>query len=770
MKYLRFFTCLWMMVGLWVFPPQVAAAVVPPPDAKDIQLVGQFGGASYAVALQARYVYLGIGPRLAILDVSDPQHMQLIGQTDVFPGIVNAVVGVGDYVYVAAGTTGMYIVDVDDLTTPQIVGYYAVPNGVSGMVAAGNYLYVTAGDGSLRVINVISPTNPTQAGFVSIAAAQDVAVAGNYAYVVGGSRLTVVNITDPALPVVAGTLTVLQSTLRDVVVVGNLAYLAAGEKGLQMVNVANPAAPVLRGGYDTPGTATGVAVAGSYAYVTDGLQGMRIINVANPDAPTPVGLYDTSDMASAVVVNENIAFVADRYRGLRALDVSTPTAPSEKGAYDIVGDARSLLLNFPYLYVADGDGGLRILNVVDPAHPREIGSYDTPGNAAGVSVAGGYAYVADGVNIRIIDITTPSAPVERGQFPTYNGWAYALVARADYLYIAEGGIARGLHIASLADPISPVTRAFVDGKGNAFDVALAGNRAYVAAEKGGLRVIDITDPPRATTVFTWGTSVDLYHVAVEGKYAYVTGGNYLYGIDVSAASPVRVLTWTTPGTAEGVTVVDNIAYVATRHSGLRLVSVGDPASPNEVAYYNTAGEALSAVVAGQYIYVADGHGGVVILWYSPSTAGTIAAEGGTFTSTFDGVTYTFPKGAFTDTIVLRHIPMSPALVPPLGNLTGINRFFNTTAVYSSTGAPAPLVPGTVFTISVAYTPAERGIVDEATLALYHWNGTAWSTTGITKVTPTQGGTLLSRLDHLSLFGVLGEVHRSYLPLVLRKSK
>ena len=91
-----------------------------------------------------------------------------------------------------------------------------------------------------------------------------------------------------------------------------------------------------------------------------------------------------------------------------------------------------------------------------------------------------------------------------------------------------------------------------------------------------------------------------------------------------------------------------------------------------------------------------------------------------------------------------------------------------TAVYSSTGKPAQLAPGTVYTISVAYTDDERGAVNEESLHLYYWDG-VWSTTGITKTISEVEKVLTSNVNHLSLFSVLGMQHRVYLPLVLRKS-
>lgn len=248
--------------------------------------------------------------------------------------------------------------------------------------------------------------------------------------------------------------------------------------------------------------------------------------------------------------------------------------------------------------------------------------------------------------------------------------------------------------------------------------------------------------------------------------AYLVDGTYLYGMNVEH-TPTSVMTWTTSGTAQGVTILDSKVYVAEGHSGLHIIDVADPGVPEELGYYNTPGEALYSALSNQYIYVADGHGGIVVLWYGPVASGTVSTGGGAFTSEFDGTTYYFPTGAFTDTIILRHAPIPAPVVPSLGDLSGINHFFNTTAVYSSTGLPAQLVPGTVFTISVVYAPEERGVVAESTLALYRWDSDIWSTDGITRVATAQANTVLSRLDHLTLFGVLGESRCIYLPLVMR---
>ncbi len=77
--------------------------------------------------MQGDYAYIGIGPRLAILNITDPILPTLAGQTAVLPGIVKDVVVVGNYAYVADGNAGLRIIDVSLPSAPIEVGFYDTP-------------------------------------------------------------------------------------------------------------------------------------------------------------------------------------------------------------------------------------------------------------------------------------------------------------------------------------------------------------------------------------------------------------------------------------------------------------------------------------------------------------------------------------------------------------------------------------------------------------------------------------------------------------------
>ncbi len=152
----------------------------------------------------------------------------------------------------------------------------------------------------------------------------------------------------------------------DVVLVGNLAYVADELSGLRIIDVSTPENPTEVGFIDTPGSARGVTVVETHAYVADYSAGLRIIDVSQPTAPVEVGFYDTAEEAVSVAVVDNLAYIADSRDGIRIVDVGLRRLPFEWGFYDTPGFARSVVVDGDYTYVADYGGGLITLDYTYP--------------------------------------------------------------------------------------------------------------------------------------------------------------------------------------------------------------------------------------------------------------------------------------------------------------------------------------------------------------------------------------------------------------------
>ena len=442
-----------------------------------------------------------------------------------------------------------------------------------------------------------------------------------------------------------------------------------------------------------------------------------------------------------------------------------------------IGDAANDVAISGTLACISAGSQLTLLNVSDPAHPSIIGQTDLPvNNVADVALTKNYVYaVAGDAGLRVVDISTPLSPTEVGSCHAPGEVAFNVVVMGSYAYVSDynrdtGG---GLAIIDISDPTQPNEVGFYHTRcANTLDVAVAGNYAYVLTY-GDLRIVDISNPTNPVKISSCDMPDEVGAVALEvqGNYAYVAArGAGLRVVDISTlAAPVEVGFYDTPGWAADVTVAGNYAYVADSNAGLRVVDVSNPAAPVEVGFYDTPGSAGDVTVEGNYVYVATGDGGLVILWFAPSTTTDIPVAGGSLSSLADDTTYTFPAGAFTDTVVITHTARFPGNAPSPGHLIGIDHIFDVTAVYSSTRQPAELVPGRVYTVTVHYTDAQRGTAITDTLGLYWWDGNAWSQQGITSSVNITDNLVTAQVDHPSLFAVLGETEtrRVYLPLVLR---
>ena len=582
-------------------------------DSVVVELAGQLGGACEAVDVVGDIAYVGSGPRLLVLNVSDASNPVLLGRSDVLVGVVMDVFVSGNYAYLADDHVGLQIIDVSDPNNPSWAGEYQTSGNGRGVAVAGNYAYVADYYDGLEIIDVSDPNNPSWVSeYLTSGNARGVAVAGNYAYVADYSYgLQIIDVSDPDNPLWVGEYQT-SGYAQGVAVAGNYAYVADCYDGLQIIDVSDPDNPLWVGEYQTSGYAQGVTVAGDYAYVA-AYSGLQIIDVSDPDNPSLAGVYQTSGNGRSVTVAGDYAYVAD-YSGLQIIDVSDPNGPSWAGEYPASGMARDVVVAGNHAYVADYFY-FQIIDVADPNNPSWAGGYPMGGRGYGVGVAGDYAFVADyDYGLQVIDVSDPNNPSRAGGYHT-SGAAYGVAVAGNYAYVAD--YSYGLQVIDVSDPNNPSRAGGYHTSGAAYGVAVAGNYAYVADYDYGLQVIDVSDPDNPLWVGEYQTSGYPQGVAVAGNYAYVADGFGLQIIDVSdPSSPSWAGDYCT-GNAWRVTVAGDYAYVTSAYA-LAIIDVSDPNSPSLAGgWYPMIGSAYGVAVAGNYAYVADFTGGLVVLKVSP---------------------------------------------------------------------------------------------------------------------------------------------------------
>lgn len=168
------------------------------------------------------------------------------------------------------------------LTSNKIVSQIdiAVNEDFTRMVYSDGYCYLASGLNGLRIINVKDPTNPFEiGGYRSIDLTEkfyDVAVQGNYAYLVSNVAFYILNISNKdsiglpvSLPIIDG---------RNIIVEVNYAYIAGDS--LYVIDITNPAIPTNPGSILINSTSS-IGIKGNYIFTSQG----EIIDISNENSP-----------------------------------------------------------------------------------------------------------------------------------------------------------------------------------------------------------------------------------------------------------------------------------------------------------------------------------------------------------------------------------------------------------------------------------------------------------------------------------------------------
>lgn len=295
-----------------------------------------------------------------------------------------------------------------------------------------------------------------------------------------------------------------------------------------------------------PGYANNVDVNGGFAYVAAGSTGLQVVNVSNPAAPVIVASLDTPGNANDVKVVGTTAYVADGFSGLRMIDVSTPTSPVSIGVFDTPGEASDVVVAGTLAFVADGASGLQIISVANPGAPLLVRQVDTPGTARGVDVAGGVAVVADDTALRVIDITNPPTASIVGNLPL-GGQIIDVVLNGGYAYIAA--YTGGMHVVDVRMPNVPLLVGGLPGSApNGFvprDVQIAGQFALFAEQlfaNAVAPIVDITLPttPILRGVVDFGLDYAGTGLALAGPFVYWTGQSFVVGSENGSNGTTRL--------------------------------------------------------------------------------------------------------------------------------------------------------------------------------------------------------------------------------------
>ena len=418
-------------------------------DLGTLTRVAVFDSTAYDLVVVGSYAYLATDRGLVVLDVSNPtspvqvgflalpstRRARMVYRHDTLTILYSA--SYGDTLSVLRQvdvTNPQAPVLVDSVWGPEVY-FYGEPS------VYGDFVYAPRNSGGFVVFQAYPLAVRQEVNFLSYWAV-DYAFVNPYLFIpaYGPAALRVFDLTDPANPVAVATLPLNTAGYpQGIYRQGNRLYVAVGgpQPSLQVVNISSPTAPYVEGTLPFSGTKRlwGVAVSGDYAYVGELGDSLYIVDISNPSSPQRVSAlylpFQTTGPYGGrrrVAISGNYAYVT--WGGLHIVDISDPLHPVRISGLARYEDSWDVALSGTYALVAWRDS-LEVVDVSDPYNPAIVAGYRANlSSIEGVATFNNWAVVAHwGDGIRLLDITNPAAPVERG-FYDWPNYAW----RVGYLY------------------------------------------------------------------------------------------------------------------------------------------------------------------------------------------------------------------------------------------------------------------------------------------------------------------------------------------------
>lgn len=606
------------------------------------EMVNQIGGEITAVDIIDNTAYLGIGPRLVILDVSNSTSPQLIGQSDILSGVVQDFVLVGNFAYVATGQNGFWIIDVSNPFSPQVVSFKSQTSEAQQIKYQDDHLFVLgmkegeALENELVIYSLTEPENITERSRLSlpfrffygdmILDDEFIFLADNYS-----SQLYIVDTTQLEQPLLVTTISIVKNAVKTL---SNKTLYILANGDLQILDVSDTQHTVAIAQVDnliedywqiekmvvrkdllfisawycdqTPCGATlfvfDISQPGQTEQITSididgGLIDIRLINdkvyvttssllliTQSPEWHQlgrfqDYGVYSAFDQLA--IADERLYAVNSLGRGISIFSLEQPTQPVRVGLYSGAFDEVAAGDNQIYPS-ARWQEGLHQVDVRVPGLPRQTSILGEDASVDGPPVLeDGRLYALLNGHLGILDVTNPDGMLLLNDLDvnTQEYGPFRYISVSDNIVYALGH--QGIHLLDTGTPAAIVEIGFIPEEDDM--CALTAREGYVFVYSAASYCSQNNTEGGRLTIYDASNPTAIHKVG---------------GLEIVA--PV-----------ETMLLKDDYLYLV--NGDLVLVDVSQLDSPQIIGFFPTPGKAYAAAIFDGLIYVADGAGGILVL-------------------------------------------------------------------------------------------------------------------------------------------------------------
>ena len=259
--------------------------------------------------------------------------------------------------------------------------------------------------------------------------------------------------------------------------------------------------------------------------------------------------------------------------------------------------------------------GLRIIDVSNPEHPVERGFCTTGYQIRDIAVDGTNIWVTGHGGLSLIDASDLDEPVVLKLYDTIPGHLLTIDGDTCYLiyYPYDMTFTSIFHILDISDTANIIeySSTTIDYSDPA-KLEVIDNLVYYLDGYQGLQIIDVSEketPVLRDTLSPYATDIEF-----RGNYAFITAVlNGMNVVDITDPDNISIVAnYPTDSYAMGIDINGNLAYIAAEEEFI-LLDISDPLNPVYKTEVTSMGKSIEVFQFEPYIYIADEYFGFQIL-------------------------------------------------------------------------------------------------------------------------------------------------------------
>lgn len=386
------------------------------------------GSSALAVSGPYAYIYDSEDRQIHIFDVSNPEAIEHKAATNAVRGGQWERCAVVRDTHIITFGEGVYIYGITDPLKPQLVRQHY--NFIPGDFLIGKDQDYVVDDGKAESLTGLPYLVQGYGGRLGFSV-DKIAIRNKFAYVFGGQRLRIFDISRPWSPKQVASLAGCSVGLASLPIDDNHIYTPR-----QIIDISEPARPTI-----IKTLSTGHAVARTAEHliiVTE--DSLRIWDVQTPAEAKSVKSISLGARANALCFHQGILYIGFHRPKLWSCVLEDDLTLTVLDEIDLAKSDNGIIMDLcregDFLYVALGRDGVASVDISDPQNLTEYARLDTT-HAQDIEVVNAYVYVAGGPGGAIIvDLSEKGNERKIASHPPAH-WTRAVAVSGNYVYSGD---------------------------------------------------------------------------------------------------------------------------------------------------------------------------------------------------------------------------------------------------------------------------------------------------------------------------------------------